>query len=326
MKYSIFFKDVTSTGDTIISGAITFECIKSFSESRSATVTTHTVEQGFNISDNMNLEPVQFNLDGYVTSYSLLNDREITWDGEKFKTDSVGNKNSKRSPREITWGGDTFKTDIGANNYHHAEFRDYFIMSFKQRSVVSLMESQYCGLDDTEDIGEFYSSTKRGYYKEHENCVITGVEFSIPESSGQVFAMSLKIQQITMAVVQDRAIGMNEAPILQRYKPNTEVSSTTSTSSDSGSSGSSSGSSGSDSSGSDSSGSSDVAGKDSDLSKTLKDIEDAKNKPDKSPDESPDDGGMSWHDGYRYYEPTINKLNNENDMYRKAIEFAKDGK
>ena len=129
--------------------------------------------------------------------------------------------------------------------------------------------------------------------------------------------MSLKIQQITMAVVQDRAIGMNEAPILQRYKPNTEVSSTTSTSSDSSSSGSS---------GSDSSGSSDVAGKDSDLSKTLKDIEDAKNKPDKSPDESPDDGGMSWHDGYRYYEPTINKLNNENDMYRKAIEFAKDGK
>lgn len=57
-------------------------------------------------------------------------------------------------------------------------------MSFKQRSVVSLMESQYCGLDDTEDVGEFYSSTKRGYYKEHENCVITGVEFSIPESSG----------------------------------------------------------------------------------------------------------------------------------------------
>lgn len=317
MKYTIFFKDVTSTGDTIISGAIAFECIKSFSESRSATVTTHTVEQGFNISDNMNLEPVQFNLDGYVTSYSLLNDREITWDGEKFKTDSVGNKNSKRSPREITRGGDTFKTDIGANNYYHAEFRDYFIMSFKQRSVVSLMESQYCGLDDTEDVGEFYSSTKRGYYKEHENCVITGVEFSIPESSGQVFAMSLKIQQITMAVVQDRAIGMNEAPILQRYKPNTEVSSTTSTSSDSSSSGSS---------GSDSSGSSDVAGKDSDLSKTLKDIEDAKNKPDKSPDESPDDGGMSWHDGYRYYEPTINKLNNENDMYRKAIEFAKDGK
>ena len=110
MMYSIFFKDVTSTGDTIISGAITFDCIKSFSESRSATVTTHTVEQGFNISDNMNLEPVQFHLDGYVTSYSLLNDREITWDGEKFKTDSGGNKNRKRSPREITLGGDTFKT------------------------------------------------------------------------------------------------------------------------------------------------------------------------------------------------------------------------
>ena len=311
MMYSIFFKDVTSTGDTIISGAITFDCIKSFSESRSATVTTHTVEQGFNISDNMNLEPVQFHLDGYVTSYSLLNDREITWDGEKFKTDSGGNKNRKRSPREITLGGDTFKTDSGNSDYHHAEFRDYFIMFFKQRSVVSLMESQYCGLDDTEDVGEFYSSAKRGYYKEHENCVITGVEFSTPEASGQVFAISLKIQQITMAVVQDRAIGMNEAPILQHYKPNTEVSSTTSTSSDS------SGSSGS-------SGSSDVAGKDGDLSKILKDIEDAKNKPDKSPDKSPDDGGMSWHDGYRYYEPTINKLNHENDMYRKAIEVEGD--
>ena len=320
--YSIFIKEVTSTGDTIVSGAITFECIKSFSESRSATVTTHTVEQGFNISDNMNLEPVQFNLDGYVTSYSLLNDREITWDGEKFKTDSGGNKNRKRSPGEITWGGDTYKIDRGNNDYYHAEFRDYFVLSFQQRSVLSLVESQYCGLDDTEDVGEFYSSTKRGYYKEHENCVITGVEFSIPESSGQVFAMSLKIQQITMAVVQDRAIGMNESPILQHYKPNTEVSSTTSTSSDG------SGSSGSSSSGSSgSSGSSDVAGKDGDLSKTLKDIEDAKNKPDKSPDKSPeDDGGVPWHEGYKKYEPTINKLNHENEMYRKAIADAMGGK
>ena len=317
--YSIFIKEVTSTGDTIVSSIMTFECIKSFSESRSATVTTHTVEQGFNISDNMNLEPAQFHLDGYVTSYSLLNPREITWDGDKFKTDSGG---GTRNPRELTWDGDKFKTDSGGgnNNYYHAEFRDVFVAAFNLRRVVSLMESQYCGLDDTKDRGEFYSSTKRGYYKEHENCVITGVQFSIPETSGQVFAMSLKIQQITMAVVQDRAIGMNEAPILQHYKPNTEVSSTTSTSSDSGS-----GSSGSsDSSGS--SGSSDVAGKDGDLSKTLKDIEDAKNKPDKSPDKSPDDGGMSWHDGYKYYEPTINKLNHENDMYRKAIEFAKDGK
>ena len=62
MIYAIVLKSIDDGGSETINGVISFDCIKSFSESRSATVSTQTVEKGFNISDNINIEPVQFAL------------------------------------------------------------------------------------------------------------------------------------------------------------------------------------------------------------------------------------------------------------------------
>lgn len=83
--YAIVLKSIDDGGSETINGVISFDLVKSFSESRSATVSTQTVEKGFNISDNINIEPVQFTLDGYISSYYLKDDEsEIVWDGRLF--------------------------------------------------------------------------------------------------------------------------------------------------------------------------------------------------------------------------------------------------
>ena len=209
MIYTIVLKSVDDGGSETINGVISFDCIKSFSESRSATVSTQTVEKGFNISDNINIEPVQFTLDGYISSYYLKDDEnEIVWDGSGFKTNSSNSK-----------------------TYTHARVRDSLIAFFEERNVFTLMESEYGSIN--KDITENYNEQKRGYYKEYENCVLTSMDFSVPEASSEVFSISMKIQKITIAVVQERRLEKGEMGVLQKYRPNTDVSSVSSTTTDS---------------------------------------------------------------------------------------------
>ena len=209
MIYTIVLKSVDDGGSETINGVISFDCIKSFSESRSATVSTQTVEKGFNISDNINIEPVQFTLDGYISSYYLKDDEnEIVWDGSRFKTNNSDSK-----------------------TYTHARVRDSLIAFFEERNVFTLMESEYGSTN--KDITENYNEQKRGYYKEYENCVLTSMDFSVPEASSEVFSISMKIQKITIAVVQERRLEKGEMGVLQKYRPNTDVSSVASTTTDS---------------------------------------------------------------------------------------------
>ena len=209
MIYTIVLKDTDDSGNSVINGVISFDCIKSFSESRSATVSTQTVEKGFNISDNINIEPVQFTLDGYISSYYLKDDEnEIVWDGSRFKTNNSDSK-----------------------TYTHARVRDSLIAFFEERNVFTLMESEYGSTN--KDITENYNEQKRGYYKEYENCVLTSMDFSVPEASSEVFSISMKIQKITIAVVQERRLEKGEMRVLQKYRPNTDVSSVSSTTTDS---------------------------------------------------------------------------------------------
>lgn len=209
MIYTIVLKDTDDSGNSVINGVISFDCIKSFSESRSATVSTQTVEKGFNISDNINIEPVQFTLDGYISSYYLKDDEnEIVWDGSRFKTNNSDSK-----------------------TYTHARVRDSLIAFFEERNVFTLMESEYGSTN--KDITENYNEQKRGYYKEYENCVLTSMDFSVPEASSEVFSIGMKMQKITIAVVQERRLEKGEMGVLQKYRPNTDVSSVASTTTDS---------------------------------------------------------------------------------------------
>ena len=266
MIYTIVLKDTDDSGNSVINGVISFDCIKSFSESRSATVSTQTVEKGFNISDNINIEPVQFTLDGYISSYYLKDDEnEIVWDGSRFKTNNSDSK-----------------------TYTHARVRDSLIAFFEERNVFTLMESEYGSTN--KDITENYNEQKRGYYKEYENCVLTSMDFSVPEASSEVFSISMKIQKITIAVVQERRLEKGEMGVLQKYRPNTDVSSVASTTTDS-------------------SGTKD--GADAKVADPTKVLDEKQKDALKQPTLTDISGGQSWESGYAVHKPVIEQLEKE---------------
>lgn len=160
-----------------IDAIISFDSITSFDESWSATVTTQTVEKGFNISDNINIEPPTYDIQAILSSYSLFkSDREISWDGESFST-QVSQLNSES----------------------HIIARDELIKIFTDRSILTLIESSNNSVNDSFDVK--YDEITSGYNKEINNCVITSLSISNPDSATGAFIVSLKLQKIYVALV-----------------------------------------------------------------------------------------------------------------------------
>ena len=273
----------TDSTQNSISAIISFDCVKSFSESRSATVTNLTVEKGFNISDNMNIEPTQFTLDGVISSYSIIDDtNEIIWDGRKFST----------------------KNSTSAKTYNHARIKQKLIDFFNNRPVFSLLESEYDS-NVVNDLNDKYNSLKSGYYKEYENCVITGMDFSVPESSSEAFYISLKIQEIAMAYVESRQMTKEEqSRALTRYTPDPVDKSSSVSGTDSTQGDKSDG---------------EVAGKDGDLAKSIKDIE-KENKP--KPEDSKYKDGVSFEVGVAPHNEVVRLLESKYDALKNAANAA----
>lgn len=176
MIYTLIKKDeggnVTST--------LSFDCITSMSEDWTATVSTQVVEKGFNISDNVNIEPEVYSIDAILSSYSLfMKEREISWDGEKFGTKQQSSGES------------------------HIEARAELKQIFKSGSLISLLESNVNSNNKSHE--EKYRELKTGYYDEIDNCVITNLSISHPSSGTGAFLVSIKIQKVytaTIAVVE----------------------------------------------------------------------------------------------------------------------------
>lgn len=174
MIYTIVKKDHGGNIQSIIS----FDCVKSFSESWSATVTSQTVEYGFNISDNINIEPPTYTIDGVISSYSLLNkDAEIFWDGNRFST--LG----------------------GVDIHSHIKAREEIIKVFKSRSIVSIVESTSLLDNDITQTSVMYDKLQSSYYKVIDNCVINGLDISTPDSGSGAFFVNMKIQKVEVALV-----------------------------------------------------------------------------------------------------------------------------
>ena len=162
----------------MIRSIISFDCVKSFSESWSATVTSQTVEYGFNISDNINIEPPTYTIDGVISSYSLLNkDAEIFWDGNRFST--LG----------------------GVDIHSHIKAREEIIKVFKSRSIVSIVESTSLLDNDITQTSVMYDKLQSSYYKVIDNCVINGLDISTPDSGDGAFFVNMKIQKVEVALV-----------------------------------------------------------------------------------------------------------------------------
>lgn len=190
MIYTIVRKDDNGKIDAIIS----FDSITSMDESWNATVTSQTVEYGFNISDNTNIEAPTYNISAVLSSYSLFKkDREIVWDGEEFSSDGEPNLN------------------------YHIEVRDQMIRVFSDRKVVTLIESSV-NSENANDIAKI-EELKSGYFKEIEDCVISSLSFSHPDTGTGAIRADIKLQKIVMANVAITELAEGEKRALLRESP-----------------------------------------------------------------------------------------------------------
>ena len=202
MIYTIVRKDDNDNVDAVIS----FDSIASMDENWSSTVTSQTVEYGFNITDNINIESPTYSITALISSYSLFNkDREIVWDGNDFV--------SKGTPNPLS----------------HVVARDAIIEVFKDCRLVTLLESAANSNDS--DLGQKYLQLKTHHFKEHENCIITSLSISHPESGTGAFIVNMTLQKIVMAEIEVKELVGDEKralikPLMKVYTPTTSSSKT----------------------------------------------------------------------------------------------------
>lgn len=216
MIYTIVRKDKDDKIDAVIS----FDSITSMDEAWSATVTSQTVEYGFNISDNINIEAPTYSISAMISSYSLFDlDKEIVWDGETFKSKGESDFNS------------------------HVRAREEIIKVFSDRSLVTLVESSANtsnvlskndiggAVVDPEKLKAGYEELKSGYHKEIDNCIMTSLSISHPDSGTGAFYITMNLQKIVMADVAVAELLGDEKrpavrPLMMVYTPTTSSSTT----------------------------------------------------------------------------------------------------
>lgn len=188
MIYTLIKKDK----DSNIVDIFSFDSVKDFSESWSSTVTTQTVEYGFNITDNINIEAPTYSINGVVSSYSLFDDSgELTWDGESF---------TSATPKD---------------GFYHLKARNRLIAIVKARSMLSILESSVNSFSD--DIATKDSQLRSGHIREIPNCVITKLEISFPSNSSDVIYVNIQIQKIDVAYVA--VASLTESEMLPELQP-----------------------------------------------------------------------------------------------------------
>lgn len=200
---------VKKRDDGSVESVISFDSVRDFSESWTATATSQTTEYGFNLTDNINIESPEFSLSGILSSYSIYNnDSEIFWDGNGFKT------TEERIP------------------LYHINFREQVLNVFRQRSVVSLLESENNSFSPNYE--QRYSEIREGFNREISNCVILSLDISYLDNSSSAFSIAMKLRRIDVATVTTMQLSENEmTPELRMLTVNSTTTSTnTSTSTD----------------------------------------------------------------------------------------------
>lgn len=195
MIYTLVRKDYSGVIDAVIS----FDSISSMDEDWTAKVSSQTVEKGFDISDNINVEPTSYSISATLSGYSLFNlDSEIVWDGSDFKSQGV-----YRTPS-------------------HIEARDALIKIFEERSILTLLESSVSSNETNLElkVGEL----QQGEHKETENCVITAMSISHPDSGGGAFYVTMKLQKVLVALVTTTQLAEDElSPAVVPMKETTDA-------------------------------------------------------------------------------------------------------
>lgn len=187
MIYTIVRKDKNDKIDAVIS----FDSVSGVDESWSATVTSQTVEYGFNISDNINIEAPTYSITAILSSYSLFNqDKEIVWDGQDFTTPTETDRDS------------------------HIAARDEIIEIFKDRSIVTLIEST--ANSNNSNLDEKYQEITSSYNREIDTCVIKSLSIGHPDQGTGAFIVSMTIQKVNLARIEISELEEGEKRALLR--------------------------------------------------------------------------------------------------------------
>lgn len=182
---------VKKSKDDVVDSVFSFSSITSLDESWSATVTSQTVEFGFDVTDNINIEAPTYSIDAILSNYSLFDTR-----------------------KEIVWDGDTFNSQDSYDGELHIKARDTLIDIFKSRSILTLIESSENS--NSKSLEFKMSDLAAGYYKEIPNCVITSLSISNPSNGFGAFLVSLKVQKINVAKVSVIELSKDEINPLLR--------------------------------------------------------------------------------------------------------------
>lgn len=184
---------LASFKDNKVSALITFDAITSLEEKWSANVTTQVVEKGFNISDSVTVEPPTYSIKGIVTSYSIFDMRgEITWVNGAF------------APRD-------YKSEE-----RHITSRDQLISLISTGKVVTILESSSVFIDSDNDVA--YQQTAVSKIREIDDCVITSLTLSQPDSASGAIDISLELQKVILANVEVKELAPDEVqPTLVPY-------------------------------------------------------------------------------------------------------------
>lgn len=190
---------LASFKDNKVTALITFDAITSLEEKWSANVTTQVVEKGFNISDSVTVGPPTYSIRGIVTSYSIFDMRgEITWVNGAFV------------PRD-------YKTEE-----RHITSRDKLINLISSGGVVTILESKEVYIDSDDTVA--YTQTAVSKVREIEDCVITSLTLSQPDSASGAIDISLELQRVMLATVDSKALEPNEVQptLIPYYSPATQ--------------------------------------------------------------------------------------------------------
>lgn len=175
MIYNIVVKDASGG----VSKVISFDSITRVSKGMSASVTSNTVESGYEISDSITLAKPKFDISAIITAYNIYDDDyELIWDGTAF----VSTSNQTDEEKQIT-----VQRDIEDLMTERTVFT--LLQSYEESYVRSSYDEQYLEL-------------KKSVVREYNNCVLTSVVFDEQAGvSGAVFP-NMTIEQISVAYVR----------------------------------------------------------------------------------------------------------------------------
>lgn len=175
MIYTLIKRDPSS--DAVVS-TYSFNCVRSFNDKRSASVSTEIVEQGYGISDNITIDNPTFSIEATLTGYSIYEDNfEVVWDGEDFVQAS--------------------DSEVYINYVQRAKAT--LLELFESRSLISILESESNSFSSDNATKE--TELKRKAYDEISSCVMTGIDFSFAPSATEALYVSMSFVKVRFAKV-----------------------------------------------------------------------------------------------------------------------------